>query len=328
MKNILVVGGAGYIGSHTCKELFKKGYNPIVLDNLIYGHKEFVKWGEFVLGDLNDINQIRLVFEKYTIDAVMHFAAFAYVGESVEEPQKYYNNNVVATMNLLNVMLEFNVKYFIFSSTCATYGNPEYSPIDELHPQNPINPYGMSKLMIENILKDYTNAYGFKFISLRYFNASGCDPDAEIGEKHNPETHLVPLILDAAIGEKENIKVFGTNYNTRDGSAIRDYIHVVDLADAHILALEYLLNAGESDVFNLGNEQGFTVKEVIDCVKKVTDKEFEIVYVDRRIGDPASLVGSNEKIIKELHWKPKFHTLENIIETAWTWHKKMRTKND
>jgi len=323
MKNVLVVGGAGYIGSHTCKELHKKGYNPIVFDNLIYGHREFVKWGEFVLGDLNDIEQIRLVFKKYKIDAVMHFAAFAYVGESVEEPKKYYGNNVVATINLLNVMLEFNVKYFIFSSTCATYGNPQYLPIDEKHPQNPINPYGMSKLMVENILKDYSNAYDFKFVSLRYFNASGCDPELEIGENHNPETHLIPLILDAAIGKRDNIKVFGTDYDTRDGSAIRDYIHVIDLAQAHILALEYLFNKNDSEIFNLGNGQGFSVKEVIECAKKVTDKDFKVLYTDRRAGDPASLIGSSEKIINKLNWKPRFNKLEDIIKTAWNWHKKM-----
>ncbi len=323
MRNVLVVGGAGYIGSHTCKELQTRGYNPIVFDNLIYGHKEFVQWGEFVLGDLNDIEQIRLVFKKYKIDAVMHFAAFAYVGESVEEPKKYYGNNVIATVNLLNVMLEFNVKYFIFSSTCATYGNPEYLPIDEKHPQNPINPYGMSKLMVENILKDYTNAYSFKFVSLRYFNASGCDPECEIGENHNPETHLIPLILDAAIGKRENIKVFGTDYDTRDGSAIRDYIHVLDLAQAHILALEYLFSGNDSEIFNLGNGQGFSVKEVIECAKKVTNEDFKVVYTDRRAGDPASLIGSSKKIISKLNWEPKFNKLEDIIKTAWDWHKKL-----
>lgn len=323
MKNILVVGGAGYIGSHTCKELYKKGYNPIVFDNLIYGHKKFVKWGDFALGDLTNIEQIRLVFQKYSIDAVMHFAAFAYVGESVEQPKKYYGNNVVATLNLLNVMLEFNVKYFIFSSTCATYGNPQYLPIDEDHPQSPINPYGMSKLMVENILKDYANAYDFKFVSLRYFNASGCDPECEIGENHNPETHLIPLILDAAIGRRETIKVFGTDYDTRDGTAIRDYIHVIDLAQAHILALEDLFLGNGSDIYNLGNGQGFSVKEVIECAKKVTKREFEVNYTDRRAGDPAILIGSSEKIIKRLNWAPQFNKLEDIINTAWEWHKKI-----
>lgn len=325
MKNILVVGGAGYIGSHTCKMLSQRGYNPIVFDNLIYGHREFIKWGDFILGDLSNIEQIRLVFEKYKIDAVMHFAAFAYVGESVEHPQKYYTNNVVATLNLLNVMLEFNVKNFIFSSTCATYGNPQYLPIDEAHPQIPINPYGVSKLMMESILKDYTKAYDFKFISLRYFNASGCDPDCEVGENHSPETHLIPLILDAALGKRENIKVFGSDYETRDGTAIRDYIHVIDLAEAHILALESLLSGGDSDIFNLGNGQGFTVKEVIECVKSVTQQDFNVIYADRREGDPGCLIGSSEKITSRLKWKPKYDSLEAIIKTAWDWHLKMNS---
>lgn len=323
MKNILVVGGAGYIGSHACKELFKQGYNPIVFDNLIYGHKDFVKWGEFVLGDLNNIDQIRLVFERYKIDALMHFAAFAYVGESVTNPQKYYQNNVVATLNLLNVMKEYNVGKFIFSSTCATYGNPEYLPIDEKHPQNPINPYGMSKLMVENILKDYSTAYDFRFVSLRYFNASGCDIDGEIGEFHDPETHLIPLVLDAALGKRDSIKVFGTDYDTKDGSAVRDYIHVVDLANAHILALQYLLQGGKSEIFNLGNGIGFSVNEVIECVKNVTALTFKVDYVDRRAGDPAVLIGSSEKINSMLGWRPNYHKLDDIISSAWEWHKKL-----
>ena len=238
-KYVLITGGAGYIGSHTNKELFKKGYETLVLDNLIYGHKDFLKWGEFILGDLNNIEHLRLVFKNYNIEAVMHFAAFAYVGESVENPQKYYINNVNNTLNLLQVMNEYQCKYFIFSSTCATYGNPITPLIDEEHPQNPINPYGKSKLMVENILEDFSNAYGINYISLRYFNAAGADIDCEVGEKHDPETHLIPLVIDAALKKRENIKVFGTDFDTEDGSAIRDYIHVSDLADAHILALEY-----------------------------------------------------------------------------------------
>ena len=323
MKNILVVGGAGYIGSHTCKELAKRGFNPIVFDSLIYGHREFVKWGEFILGDLADIQQLRLVFEKYHIDAVMHFAAFAYVGESVTEPEKYYINNVCNTVNLLKVMREYQVKYFIFSSTCATYGNPLSLPITETHPQNPINPYGKTKLMMESILVDYAQAYDFNYVTLRYFNASGCDPDLEVGENHNPETHLIPLILDAAIGKRESIKVFGSDYETRDGTAIRDYIHVVDLADAHILSLEYLLNGGESNIFNLGNGDGVTVQEVIDVVKEVTSRDFKVDYVPRRAGDPAELIGSSEKISKVLGWKPKFNQIHKIVETAWNWHLKL-----
>ncbi len=321
---ILIVGGAGYIGSHINKQLNKKGYKTVVFDNLIYGHREAVKWGEFILGDLSNIEQIKLVFRKYNIDAVMHFAAFAYVGESVEEPQKYYLNNVANTLNLLKIMKEFDCNYFIFSSTCATYGEQQYIPIDEKHPQNPINPYGQSKLMVEKILNDYTKAYGLKYVSLRYFNAAGADIDAEIGENHNPETHLIPLTLDAALGKIEDIKVFGTDYGTSDGSAIRDYIHVTDLADAHILALEYLQKGGKSDVFNLGNGDGYSVLEVIDMVKKVTKKDFKVTLTDRRAGDPAKLIGDATKAKEILGWKPKYFELETIINTAWMWHKKLK----
>lgn len=326
IRNILVVGGAGYIGSHTCKELYKQGYNPIVFDNLIYGHKEFVRWGDFVLGDLNDIEQIKLVFKQYKIDAVMHFAAFAYVGESVDNPRKYYSNNFTATLNLLNVMTDFNVRHFIFSSTCATYGTPKYLPMNEEHPQAPINPYGMSKLMVENVLHDYSKAYNLNFVSLRYFNAAGCDKDVEIGELHDPETHLIPLVLDAAIGKRKSIKVFGTDYDTKDGTAIRDYIHVTDLAEAHILALEHLLKGGASDVFNLSNGVGFSVQEVIDCAKKVTHVDFKVEEAPRRAGDPASLIGTSEKIKSTLKWIPKYTNLEDIILSAWKWHNRQQTK--
>lgn len=320
-KYILIVGGAGYIGSHANKLLNQKGYKTIIFDNLIYGHKEAVKWGEFVLGDLNDANLLRLVFEKYNIEAVMHFAAFAYIGESVENPEKYYVNNVSNTLNLLNVMKNFGCKYFIFSSTCATYGNPEYTPLDENHPQSPINPYGQSKLMIEKILSDYSNAYNFKYVSLRYFNAAGADVDCEIGESHDPETHLIPLILDAAIGKREDIKVFGTDYDTPDGSAIRDYIHVTDLAEAHILALEYLKNGNSSDVFNLGNGDGYSVLEVIEKAKQITKTDFKVTLVEKRVGDPAKLIGDATKAKKVLGWNPKFFGLEKILQTAWEWHK-------
>ena len=318
---ILITGGAGYIGSHANKLLNQKGYKTIIFDNLIYGHKEAVKWGEFVLGDLNDANLLRLVFEKYNIEAVMHFAAFAYIGESVENPEKYYVNNVSNTLNLLNVMKNFGCKYFIFSSTCATYGNPEYTPLDENHPQSPINPYGQSKLMIEKILSDYSNAYNFKYVSLRYFNAAGADVDCEIGESHDPETHLIPLILDAAIGKREDIKVFGTDYDTPDGSAIRDYIHVTDLAEAHILALEYLKNGNSSDVFNLGNGDGYSVLEVIEKAKQITKTDFKVTLVEKRVGDPAKLIGDATKAKKVLGWNPKFFGLEKILQTAWEWHK-------
>ncbi len=318
---ILIVGGAGYIGSHLNKEISKKGIKTVIFDNLSYGHRDFVKWGTFEQGDLGNIEDIRSVFKKYPIEAVMHFAAFTYVGESVENPQKYYMNNVKNTLNLLQVMLEENVKYFVFSSTCATYGNPVEIPITESHPQNPINSYGKGKLMVETVLKDYSDAYGLKYASLRYFNAAGADPDGEVGELHEPETHLIPLILDVAAGRRENIKIFGTDYDTPDGTCIRDYIHVTDLAEAHILALEYLQNGGESDFFNLGNGNGFSVKEVIETAREVTGKDIKAAEAERRPGDPPILVGSSNKARKTLNWNPQYDDLSKIIETAWNWHK-------
>ncbi|MFH1076382.1 MAG: UDP-glucose 4-epimerase GalE [Pseudomonadota bacterium] len=319
---ILIAGGAGYIGSHINKLLNKKGHKTVVFDSLVYGHRELVKWGEFVLGDLANKKQIRLCFEKYPIEAVMHFSAFAYVGESVAEPAKYYKNNVVNTLKLLETMREFNVRYFIFSSTCATYGIPNEIPITESHPQNPINPYGKSKLMVEEILKDYDSAYGIKHVNLRYFNAAGADPEGEVGEWHEPETHLIPLVLDVASGKRNDIKIFGTNYDTLDGTCIRDYIHVMDLAEAHGLALEYLLNGGTSDSFNLGNGKGFSVKEVVDIAKKITGKGIKTVEWKRRDGDPSMLVGSSKKARSVLNWHPQYDDLKVIIETAWNWHSK------
>ena len=320
---ILIVGGAGYIGSHLNKEINKKGIETVIFDNLSYGHRDFVKWGTFEKGDLGNIEDIRAVFKKYPIEAVMHFAAFTYVGESVEDPQKYYQNNVKNTLNLLQVMLEENVKYFVFSSTCATYGNPVEIPITENHPQDPINPYGKGKLMVETVLKDYSDAYGLKYASLRYFNAAGADPEGEVGELHDPETHLIPLILDVAAGRREDIKIFGTDYDTPDGTCIRDYIHVTDLAEAHILALEYLQNGGESDFFNLGNGNGFSVKEVIETAEEITGKNIKAVEAERRAGDPPILVGSSTKAKETLNWNPKYDELSKIIETAWNWHKKI-----
>lgn len=320
---ILIVGGAGYIGSHLNKEINKKGIETVIFDNLSYGHIDFVKWGTFQKGDLGNIEDIRAVFKKYPIEAVMHFAAFTYVGESVEDPQKYYQNNVKNTLNLLQVMLEENVKYFVFSSTCATYGNPVEIPITESHPQNPINPYGKGKLMVETVLKDYSDAYGLKYASLRYFNAAGADPDGEVGELHDPETHLIPLILDVAAGRRKDIKIFGTDYDTPDGTCIRDYIHVTDLAEAHILALQYLQNGGESDFFNLGNGNGFSVKEVIETAEEITGKNIKAVEAERRAGDPPILVGSSQKAKETLNWNPKYDELSKIIETAWNWHKKI-----
>lgn len=321
---ILIVGGAGYIGSHVNKELNKRGYDTIVYDNLIYGHKEAVKWGMFEYGDLRDTTKLEEVFNKYDIEAVFHFAAFAYVGESVTNPSKYYNNNVAATINLLDAMVRHNVKYFVFSSTCATYGQPDKMPITEDMPQKPINPYGASKLMVERILEDYETAYGLHSVCLRYFNAAGDDPDGEIGESHTPETHIIPLILDAALGKRESIKVFGTDYDTKDGSCIRDYIHVLDLADAHIRALEYMKKENISNRFNLGTSNGTSVIEMVEAAKKITGVDFKVVYAERRPGDPAELVGSNIKAKEILGWEPKYSDVETILKDAWNWQKGKR----
>ena len=318
---VLIVGGAGYIGSHINKELNKQGYKTVVFDSLVKGHKEAVKWGEFYQGDLGKLEDIRGVFKKYDIEAVLHFAAFIEVGESVKDPQKYYKNNLANTLNLFQVMMENEVKKIIFSSTAATFGNPKYTPIDEKHPQNPINPYGQAKLTVEKILKDYEVAYGMKYVILRYFNACGADLDGEIGENHVPESHLIPLILDAAAGKREDIKIFGTDYETPDGTCVRDYIHVVDLAEAHILALKKLMEGGESAAFNLGNGQGFSVKEVIKAVKEVTGVDFKVTEVGRREGDPPVLVADSKKAKEILGWQPKYADLETIISSAWKWHK-------
>lgn len=320
-KTILVVGGAGYIGSHTNKELAKKEYTTLTYDNLIYGNQSAVKWGTFIKGDLSDIESLRKVFREHSIDAVIHFAAFAYVGESVNDPQKYYINNVLNTLNLLKVMIEFDCKYLIFSSTCATYGTPLNIPMDETHLQNPINPYGRSKLMVETILKDYAQAYGLKYVSLRYFNAAGADFDSEIGENHNPETHLIPLLLDVALGIREDISIFGIDYDTKDGTAIRDYIHVTDLALAHIKALEYILNGGDSEVFNLGTGHGASIYDIIRTVEEVTGNRIKIKFEKARTGDPAVLISDSSKANVVLNWYPKYSNLENIIKTAWVWHK-------
>ena len=325
---ILICGGAGYIGSHANKALSRAGYETVVFDNLIYGHREAVKWGSFVKGDLNDPEEIDAVFERYDIEAVMHFAAFAYVGESVTEPEKYYYNNVVNTLNLLRTMRAHGCNKIVFSSTCATYGEPAYLPITEDMPQDPINPYGFTKFAVERIFKDYSAAYGLRAAALRYFNAAGADPEGEIGEDHDPETHLIPLMLDAAAGKRPDIKVFGTDYPTRDGSCIRDYIHVTDLADAHIRALRYLENGGRTAFFNLGNEKGTSVLEVIDAVRRVTGKDFKVTLTDRRPGDPAVLVGSSERAKRVLGWEPMYGDINTIVEHAWNWHKRHFGKED
>ena len=319
--NILVVGGAGYIGSHMCKYLSKNNYQPIVLDSLVYGHAQAVKWGPLIKGSVQNTDLLKKIFAEYNIAVVMHFAAFTYVGESVENPGKYYNNNVAATISLLDEMVNSNISNFIFSSSCAAYGNPVEIPITENHPQNPINPYGRTKLMVEQILDDYENAYGMKSVSLRYFNAAGADPDKELGEDHQPETHLIPLVLQTALGQKENIHIFGNNYPTTDGTCIRDYIHINDLAQAHLLALERLLNNLPGGKYNLGNGNGYSVKEVIETACQITGRNIPLQITDRRAGDTAILIGSSKKAVKELGWKPKYPDLNTIIETAWAWHK-------
>ncbi len=318
---ILVTGGAGYIGSHAVRALKKSGFETLVLDNLIYGHADFVQPDELLKGDLEDRQFLDQVFQNHPIEAVLHFAAYAYVGESVANPSKYYHNNVGCTLNLLDTMVKYHVRHFIFSSTCATYGEPLSIPIDENHSQRPINPYGRSKFMVEQILDDYDKAYYIKSVRLRYFNAAGADPEGGIGEDHVPETHLIPLTLDVAINQRPHISIFGTDYPTRDGTCIRDYIHVTDLADAHVLGLQYLKQGGKTDVFNLGNGNGFSVKEVIDVAREVTGKEILAIEAERRAGDPAELVGSSKKIKEILGWSPKYTELKTIIETAWQWHK-------
>jgi len=317
---VLITGGAGYIGSHVVKLLKKKGYEPIVVDNLSTGHKEAVKYGKLLVGDLKDKEFLRKVFKEYKLEAVMHFAAHIEVAESVRKPLKYYRNNVCNTLNLLEVMLENNIRNFIFSSTAAVYGIPEEIPIPETAELKPINPYGESKATIERVLRDLSfSGEDFKYVSLRYFNVAGADPEGEIGEAHNPETHLIPLLLQTALGKRRKFTLFGTDYPTRDGTAVRDYIHVMDLADAHILALEYLLSGGKSEVFNVGYGKGFTVKEVVEMVKKVTGRDFKVGETDRRPGDPPELVAKVDKIKKVLGWKPKYDDLEFIVKTAWNW---------
>lgn len=316
---ILVVGGAGYIGSYMCKYLSKRGYQPVVLDNLIYGHKEAVKWGPLFEGAMSDTALLDHIFSEHRIAAVMHFAAFCYVGESVTAPAKYYQNNVAATITLLEQMEKNRIPNFIFSSSCATYGEPVEIPITEAHPQQPINPYGKTKLMVEQILEDFETAYGIRSVALRYFNAAGADPEAEVGEDHDPETHLIPLALQAAMGQRE-LSIFGDDYPTRDGTCIRDYIHIDDLAQAHLLALEGLLDNKPGARYNLGNGDGYSVKEVIETAARVTGKAIPAKIVERRAGDPAVLIGSSQKAMKELGWRPGFADLRTIIETAWKWH--------
>ncbi|VAW51418.1 UDP-glucose 4-epimerase [hydrothermal vent metagenome] len=316
---ILVVGGAGYIGSHMVKQLANAGNDVITLDNLSYGYRDAVKYGEFVEGDLGDNTVLDSIFKSGDINAVMHFAGFIQVGESVVKPSMYYHNNVANTFTLLEAMLRFDVKNFIFSSTAAIFGEPDYTPIDEKHNKQPINPYGHSKLMIEQVLEDYDKAYNLRSTCLRYFNAAGADPDGELGERHVPETHLIPLILQAASGRRDDIKVFGDDYATDDGTCVRDYIHINDLCEAHSLALQKMIKEDKSARYNLGNGKGFSVKQVIDVAKKVSANDFKVSIEPRRDGDPAVLVADATLAQKELNWQPKFADLNDIVKTAWDW---------
>lgn len=316
---ILVTGGAGYIGSVVVKDLHNKGEKVVVLDNLVYGHRTAINENiPFYEGDIGNKNLVRQIIKKYEINAVMHFSAYAYVGESVEKPQKYYENNVEQTLRLLEVLVEKEVKQFIFSSTCATYGEPVYVPIDEKHPQSPTNPYGWTKFIVERALADFDRAYNLKFVALRYFNACGASENC--GEHHDPETHLIPLILFAAQGKRKSISIFGDDYPTADGTAIRDYIHIADLSQAHLLALEYLRCGGDSEFINLGNGNGYSVLEVIEAARKITEKNIVANIAPRRAGDPSHLVADAKKAREILGWDPQFPKIEQIIESAWNWH--------
>ena len=320
--NILVTGGAGYVGSHVVEELLKTGKHRVVIfDNLQKGHPEAVLGGEFVQGDLADKDFLDGIFEKHAIEAVVHLAADSLVGESVEQPDKYFHNNLVNGLNLLNAMVRHDARYIVFSSTAAVYGEPIRTPIDEDHPHVPTNPYGESKLFFEKIMARYDHAYGLRHISLRYFNAAGASPSGVIGEDHRPESHLIPIILQVALGQREHVTIFGTDYDTPDGTCVRDYVHVTDLALAHLLALDALADGEASTAYNLGNGEGFSVREVIDMVEKVVARPLPWVEGARRAGDPAVLVASSQRIMEELGWQPKYHDLETIVQTAWDWHK-------
>ena len=320
---ILVTGGAGYIGAHTVLTLKAAGYRVVVLDNLVYGHRDLVEQVlqvDLVVGDVGDRALLDQLFSQYHFAAVLHFAGYAYVGESVDNPAKYYRNNLVGTLTLLEAMVQAEVLAFVFSSTCSTYGVPHQIPIPEDHDQAPINPYGRSKLMVEQILADFDQAYQMRSVRFRYFNAAGADPEGRLGEDHDPETHLIPLVLLTALGKRDHISIFGTDYKTPDGTCIRDYIHVTDLAQAHVLGLQYLLADGQTAVFNLGNGDGFSVREVIDTAKVVTGRPITVVDSYRRAGDPAILIGSAAKARKDLGWQPQYPELAVILEHAWHWH--------
>ncbi len=316
-KNILVVGGAGYIGSHMTDFLQRFGYTPVVLDDLSTGHRDAVLDNELIVGSLRDISLLDQIFKSRTFDAVMHFASFIQVGESMHNPIKYYQNNVAHTLNLLNAMIKHNVKKFIFSSTAAVYGEPQYTPIDEHHPIAPINPYGRSKQMVERVLQDLSAAQGFCYAALRYFNAAGADPAGRLTERHEPETHLIPLVLQVARGDREAVTIHGRDYLTPDGTCIRDYIHVTDLCDAHLKSLHALDQGKTQSVYNLGTGQGYSVQQIVDVAREVTQRKIPVIYGPRRIGDPAILVADAKQAMRELKWTPVNSDLRTIIQHAW-----------
>ncbi len=316
--NVLVTGGAGYIGSHTCKALAKAGLTPITYDNLSTGHKWAVRWGPLVIGDLRDQSLLRSTMRNHAVKAVFHFAANSAVGESVQNPRKYYGNNLVNSVGLFDAMLDIGVKRIVFSSTCATYGDPQSEFLDETHPQSPVNPYGETKMAIERALQWYGKAYGIEWVSLRYFNAAGADENGEIGEQHEPETHLIPLVLEAALNAAQPVHIFGTDYPTPDGTAIRDYIHVADLADAHVRALRFLESGAASTALNLGTGRGYSVREVIAAVERATGRTVSVIEAGRRAGDPPRLVAAADRANAELKWQT-WRSLDNIVQSAWLW---------
>ncbi|TCU36071.1 UDP-glucose 4-epimerase GalE [Rhizobium azibense] len=318
-ETVLVVGGAGYIGSHTCLDLANKGYKPVVFDNFSNGHREFVRWGPAEEGDIRDRSRLEEVLAKHKPSAILHFAALIEVGESVKDPVSFYENNVIGTLTLLSAAQTAGIKAFVFSSTCATYGLPQSVPLDETHRQVPINPYGRTKYIVEQALADYDHYKGLRSVILRYFNAAGADFEGRIGEWHQPETHAIPLAIDAALGRRQGFKVFGSDYETRDGTCVRDYIHVLDLADAHVRAVEYLLKGGDSVALNLGTGTGTTVKELLGAIEDVSKRPFPVEYIGRREGDSHTLVANNDKARDVLGWAPQYD-LSQIIQSAWNWH--------
>jgi UDP-arabinose 4-epimerase len=318
--SILIVGGAGYIGSQTAKLVAKSGQTPVVFDNLVYGHRWAVKWGPLIEGDLVDTALVDRVFKEHKVTAVIHFAGYAYVGESVTNPRKYFHNNTANTLNLLDAMVDNGVRDIVFSSTCATYGEPQKVPIGEDHPQSPVNPYGESKLAVEKILHWYGGAYPLRYAALRYFNASGADPDGEVGEDHDPETHLIPLAIEAALGRRPGLDIYGTDYPTPDGTAVRDYIHVADLAAAHLLALDHLKNGATSLRLNLGTGQGHSVRAVIAAIEKASGRKVPVREVGRRAGDPPALVADARQAAAVLGWRATCSDLETIVQHALRWH--------